>query len=112
MHIILACVLTILGTLWTPEYGFQMEAVNETQTPVTVTGVRVVYLKPGVVDDGEQPDPKNMLAAQLDATATVLMDTGIRVNSVMPKQRVFINFDAPFTEDRFIDGDAVCEEDS
>ena len=112
MHVILACVLTILGTLWTPDHGFQMEAVNNSQVTVQVSAVRVLYLKPGFVDSGDVPDQSNFLSAQLRVTAVENMDTGARLQSVAPNQHVFLDFAAPFAEDRFLGGGAVCGDES
>lgn len=100
MNLVLACMLTVLGTLWTPEHGFQLFAHNATKGTLTVTAVTAIYLKPGVEDTGDVPDPKN-----LENKTFVIAPV-----AVAPGADATISFPLGIDQTRFFDAGAQCED--
>lgn len=100
MNLLLACMLTVFGTLWTPEHGFQLFAHNATKSVLTVTAVTAIYLKDGAIDTGELPDPKNL-------TSQTFTIAPLRV---LPGADATIAFPLGIDQSRFFDAGAQCEE--
>lgn len=100
MNLIFACLLTVLGTLWTPEHGFQLFAHNDTKTPLAVTAVTAIYLKPGATDSGDVPDPRNLENKTFTIAPVV----------VPPGSDVTIPFPLAIDQQRFFDAGAQCAE--
>lgn len=102
MHLILACFLTVFGTLWTPDGGFALQVVNPTKSQVAhVTGVKVVALAAGKADDGDVPDPTNFIRTIVPISPAIV---------VRPGQTASITYNPGVAQDLLYDADAICED--
>lgn len=99
MTVILACLLTVLGTLWTPTTGYQMSVINDTTVTAHVSVVDATFLR--APDTGEQPDPANFAHVKIALPKPV---------SIKPKSAGVIDFPLTLDIESFYNAMPECED--
>lgn len=99
MTVILACLLTVLGTLWTPTTGYQMSVINDTTFTAHVSVVDATFVKG--LDTGETPDPANFANIKVHLPSAV---------TIKPKSAGVIAFPLGVDIDSFYNAMPECED--